>query len=240
MSKFSIALRLFVITAVATLCLALTHQITKDITIANNEKAAVESRNEVLSKAKNFKQLDPVNTKDEAITINSVYAGYTDKKQTKLAGYVITVTSSEGYGGNLCVTVGIDKDGNVTKALISSPFNETAGLGAKAKEASFINQYKGKSKTLKVVKGDANSDDEIAAISSATITSNAVTNCVNAAIKYVTDNAKKSSDAAIEAQKTYEEKDEQSKAELEAVEKNRENEPTPVIKEETDKEDDNE
>lgn len=237
MSKFTVAVRLFIITAAAAVCLALANKITAPITKANNEKTFMASLSEALPDAKDFKTLDPSQSEDETVTINSIYAGYADKKHENPVGYVVTVTSSEGYGGDLCVIVGIDNDLNVTKAIISSPFSETAGLGAKAKEPDFIDQFKGKSKNLKVVRGEAANDNEISAISSATITSTAVTNCVNAALETVESTADKSRSVADEAQKTYSEKEEQSQAELDAVEKIRKDEPTPVIKDENDKED---
>lgn len=236
MSKFTVAIRLFIITAVAAVCLAFANKITAPITQANNEKAFQESLKEALPIAKEFKQLDPGVYDDETITINSIYAGYEDKKQEKLCGYVVTVTSSEGYGGNLCVIVGIDKNYAVTKAMISTPFNETPGLGAKAKDADFIDQFKGKTGLLEVVKGDAKGDEEISAITSATTTSTAVTKCVNAALETVSVSADKTSAAAEEAHQAYTEKEEQSQAELDAVEENRKDQPTPVIKDEEDKE----
>lgn len=238
MSKFTIAIRLFIITAVATLFLALTNMVTAPITTANNKKAFNESLRDALPEAKVFKTVDFKSPKDGSVTVNSIHAGYKDDNRQELVGYVVKTTSSEGYGGDLCVIVGIDKNGEVTKAIISSPFNETAGLGAKAKKSDFIDQFKGKSGELKVVKREANGDSEISAISSATITSNAVTNCVNTALKVTSESAAKNSLASDEAQQTYTEKDEQSKAELDAINESRKDGPNPTIKDENDKEDD--
>ncbi len=239
MSKFSIAVRLFIITAVAALCLAVTNQITKDITLENNKKAFELSLESALPEAKEFKEQDPSIPADKTVIINSIHEGFSDKDMTKSVGYVVTATSSEGYGGSLCVIVGINKKGEVVKTIISSPFNETAGLGTKAKDSSFTDQYKGKTEELKVVKGEAKSDNEIVAISSATVTSKAVTSCVNTALEAVKKISGITSEKANEAQKTYTEKDEQSKAELDAVEEIRKDEPTPVIKEESEKEEQN-
>ncbi len=236
MSKFSIAVRLFVITAVAALCLAFTNQITAPITKINNDKAFAKALSDALPQAKVFKPLDPISSKDETITINSVNEGFSDKAMAKSVGYVVKVTCSEGYGGNVCVMVGIDKKGEIVKTIISSPFSETPGLGMKAKEPAFTDQYTGKKGELKVVKGEANESDEIVAISSATITSRAVTKCVNAALEAVANGSQIQSEKANEAKKTYDEKHEQSKAELNAVEEIRKDEPVPTIKEESEKE----
>ena len=55
----------------------------------------------------------------------------------------------------------------------------------KAKEASFQNQFKDKKvEQFKYTKSGASADNEIDALSGATITTNAVTNNVNAALAY--------------------------------------------------------
>lgn len=79
--------------------------------------------------------------------------------------------------------VGITADGNISGVKIGN-HSETPGLGSKASEPTFKDQFKGKGtdKSLTVVKGNASNDNDIAAISGATITSKAVTSGVNAAI----------------------------------------------------------
>ena len=58
-------------------------------------------------------------------------------------GYVVTVTDKEGYGGDIQITVGVTKDGTVSGVSILS-ISETAGLGMRATEAKFQEQYVGK------------------------------------------------------------------------------------------------
>ena len=53
------------------------------------------------------------------------------------AGYVITVTDKDGYGGDIQITVGIMSDGTVNGISFLS-ISETAGLGMRAKEPSFL------------------------------------------------------------------------------------------------------
>ena len=63
--------------------------------------------------------------------------------------------------------------------------SETAGLGMKADEAEFKDQYKDKNvESFSVTKTGEDGDNMIDAISGATITSNAVTNAVNSALVY--------------------------------------------------------
>lgn len=102
----------------------------------------------------------------------------------EVLGYVLNVTAKDGYGGNISFMMGISKDGEVTGIEILS-ISETAGLGMKAKEPAFLEQYEGKTvDSFAYSKTGASAENEIDAISGATITTNAVTNGVNAGIKY--------------------------------------------------------
>jgi len=99
-------------------------------------------------------------------------------------GYVVTATDKDGFGGSIQVTVGITSDGTVNGVSILA-INETAGLGMKAKESDFYSQFEEKAvESLEVVKGSAAAENQIEAISGATITSRAVTNGVDAALAY--------------------------------------------------------
>ena len=99
------------------------------------------------------------------------------------AGYIITTTDKEGYGGDIQITTGITADGTVSGISILS-ISETAGLGMRAKEPTFYEQYKGKQTERFVVSKDGGSGEPIDALSGATITSRAVTGAVNAALGY--------------------------------------------------------
>ena len=76
---------------------------------------------------------------------------------------------------------GVDINGKVTGVNILS-HAETAGLGAKAAEDSFRNQFIGLIEGITVSKGEGG-ENSIDAITGATITSKAVTQAVNAAIE---------------------------------------------------------
>ena len=88
------------------------------------------------------------------------------------------------------LTVGIKSDGTVSGVSIGS-HEETAGLGAKATEPEFYEQFAGKPAdgSLSVIKNGTAGESEILAISGATITSKGITDAVNTAVgcydKYV-------------------------------------------------------
>ena len=167
---------LFAICAVAALVLGVTNNITAPVIEERNIQASNEARKIVLSEADEFKELDGMNSD----IVLEVYEGI---KDGQVIGYTIK-TSSKGYGGAIELMVGISKDGKITGVEIGN-HSETPGLGSKATEPMFKNQYVDKDvlNSLLVVKGSTNNDNEISAISGATITSNGVTNGVNAAMK---------------------------------------------------------
>ena len=74
---------------------------------------------------------------------------------------------------------GFSADGKITGVEILT-IDDTPGLGMNAKKEEFRKNYIGKNGALSVSK-NASADNEIQAITGATITSNAVTRCVNSA-----------------------------------------------------------
>ena len=100
-------------------------------------------------------------------------------------GYVITSLSNDSYGGVVKLSVGLKDDGTIT-GIEFLEISDTPGLGLKAKEPAFKDQYVGKNAPeLSVTKSGSADDTQINAISGATITSSATTNAVNAALYYL-------------------------------------------------------
>ena len=198
----SVSFRLFIITAVTTLCLALVNSMTAGVIKANAEKAQLEAQKEVLPDALEFKKTEasekniPEGTKN-GVRVESLNVGIANGNGV---GYIATMISNAGYGGDIKVMVGIDSDGSVTKVKILQS-SETAGLGQNASKPEFINQFNGKSGSLSVVKNKAadGENGEIAAISGATVTSRAVTSCVNAALELVGSKSEQGMDASAAA-----------------------------------------
>ncbi len=153
--------------------LAVTNNITADKIAQQNAQAAAASRLEVLPNAAGF---------EERQMGDATY--YVGKDQSgQEVGYVFT-TAAAGYGGDVQVMTGIGADGVVTGVTILS-HNETPGLGAKADDPSFTDRYKKAVPEGGFVlkKGTPSADNEVAAITGATITSTAVTNAVNEAVE---------------------------------------------------------
>jgi len=112
--------------------------------------------------------------------INACYVG--KDGDGKVLGYALSITA-KGFGGNIVMALGLTPEGEVVDIAFTE-ISETAGLGMKATEPAFKDQFAGKSGTLTLVKGAASADNEISAISGASVTSNAVTGAVNAGLEF--------------------------------------------------------
>ncbi|MDD3251448.1 MAG: RnfABCDGE type electron transport complex subunit G [Lachnospiraceae bacterium] len=188
------AVILFAITLVAGACLGGVYEVTKAPIAAANMAAKEEAFRVVLPDAASFEADDYTEMMAKA---NEEIAGLSygnvtvDEAATGLdasgspIGYVVTTTSKDGYGGNITVSVGIMADGTVS-GIEFLTISETAGLGMNAAQPEWKGQYAGKNvDEFSVTKNGASADNEINAISGATITSNAVTGAVNGAVYFV-------------------------------------------------------
>ncbi len=182
---------LFVITLVAGLLLGGVYQITKE-PIARQEALALERAcREVFADAASFEEQEAFDAaRAQAVLEEDGYTGQTiEGYQTaiaadgSIAGYVLTVTTHEGYGGDIKFTMGVNCDGSLNGISLLS-ISETPGLGMQA-EKVLVPQFAGRSAYPFVyVKTNAGQDNEIDAISGATITTEALTGGVNAGLCY--------------------------------------------------------
>lgn len=93
-------------------------------------------------------------------------------------GFVIEV-ATQGYADEITVLVGVSKVGTVT-GLVVKEMHETIGLGMNGlTDWEYLAQY------LKT-SGDAEVGTNVDALSGATVTSRAITRCVNSAVAVVT------------------------------------------------------
>ena len=180
-SMIKLGLTLLAICVVASFALGVTNEVTAPVIEQRNIQANNELRQAGLPDAKDFAQVK-----------DSVYKGIGDgivaeineglDGSGEVVGYTVKTLPS-GYGGAIELMVGLSKDGKIT-GVKTGTMSETPGLGSKAADPTFIDQYKDKpTSALEVVKGSASGDNQIQAISGATITSTAVTNGFNAAIE---------------------------------------------------------
>ena len=194
------SLILFAITLIAGLILGVVYQVTKEPIAAQQEKAKQEACKEVFADAASFEEAagqageenaaDEYNTPSDASWAEQGFSGV-DIGETLIAkdaggntlGYVITVVDHEGYGGDISFMMGVRSDGTLNGISLLS-ISETAGLGMRAEEVLKPQFAEKNVERFEYVKGNAVAENQIDAISGATITTNAVTNGVNAGLHY--------------------------------------------------------
>ncbi|MBQ6540395.1 MAG: RnfABCDGE type electron transport complex subunit G [Oscillospiraceae bacterium] len=180
---------LSLIALISGLALSGVYSITKENIDAQKEKAAWAAYQEVVPDAVEFEAVPAVDDiKGEAygtdfgrVSIKEAVAGINDNGE--LAGYAISVTSSEGYDGDVTLSVGIKPDGTVN-SIAFTELHETPSKGMLCEEPEFKDQFNGRNvEVFNLLKsGGSTAENEIDGVSGATITSKAVVNAVNAAL----------------------------------------------------------
>lgn len=195
------AVTLCVITLIAGVCLSGVYGMTKE-TIEQQQMAAnVASYQEVCPSAEQFEYDDTLSAAVAALDgeiygtdfgkvyINEMVVG--KDASGNVAGYVISVTSADGFDGNITLSAGILEDGTLS-GISFTELNETAGMGMRCAEDEFKNQFSGvkaEQFTLNKAGGSA-AENEIDSVSGASISSGAVVNAVNAALDFYAANVK--------------------------------------------------
>lgn len=186
------ALALTLITLVAGVTLGGVYEITKDPIARQEAQAKAEAYEQVFTDAAAFEEIEMDDTLIQTIRDQLDQEGYkaqsieevmrAEDQSGETLGYAFTVVTSEGYGGDIQFSMGVQNDGTLNGISILS-IGETAGLGMNADTPAFKDQFVGKQvEKLQYTKNGATQDDEINAISGATVTTNAMTNGVNAGL----------------------------------------------------------
>ncbi len=177
------AIALFAITLVSGLCLGFVYNITKEPIALAEEQAKQESYQAVFPQAASFESREEINTAlaawgADGAEVTEVLEAV-DGSGAAL-GYVVSVTATEGYGGGISLSLGVDLEGTITGLEVLS-MSETAGLGAKCTTDEFKSQFAGIQKDQIVMNEDFDQ------ISSATITSEAIEKGVNGALGFISE-----------------------------------------------------
>lgn len=181
---------LTVITLLSGLLLGFVYEQTKEPIRLQKEKAIQEACNAVFPKEtglvfQEIQYIPSIELSDEfqkmGVMIGTIYVA---QKGEESIGYVVESTSTEGYGGNIVLYVGVTMDGLLGEVSILS-ISETPGLGMQAEKVLLPQMSEKKTAQIEYTKNGASKEEEIDAISGATITTKAVTNAVNAALKTI-------------------------------------------------------
>lgn len=196
------AVILMVITLVAGIALGGVNFITRD-RIAEQEAAQkAQAYLEVLPGTEKFAANDTINKAIDALGedvygggsfgkayINEGFEGQDASGAT--TGYAFSVSTMDGFDGEVTLSVGISADGTV-QGIAFTTLNETAGMGMKVDEADWKAQFAGVNTDAFVLNkaGGSTADNEIDSVSGASTTSGAVVNAVNAALDFYAKNLK--------------------------------------------------
>lgn len=157
---------LTLICGIAAAGLALVNELTSDRIATAEQKAEQEAMARVITSDEFL---------EDTVTVNGVeHKYYTAVTGGTQIGYIFTV-SKHGYGGNVKVMTGIGTDGKIIAVEVLDASGETPGLGQNVTKKTFWEQFKGLSGSLAV-------GGNVEAVTGATISSKAVTSCINEAL----------------------------------------------------------
>ena len=183
---------LFGITLLAGLLLGFVNELTKEPIAYQQQLKLDRACREVFASASTFEELSlPEQTaglaeadayaKELGVSLYQIYGAYGENGV--LLGYVLDIASSEGYGGTIELMMGVDNSGMLNGISLLN-ISETPGLGMRAGEV-LVPQFTDRLASAFVyTKMGATADNEVDAISGATITTDAVVDVVNAGLYY--------------------------------------------------------
>ena len=158
---------LVIICIVITGALAATNSVTAPIIDEATRVAQQKARTELLPEAEDFEPVTGV----EVENVSDIYASTND------VGVIIT-SSAKGYGGDVVVMTAFNPDGNIKQIKVTEQA-ETKGIGSKVVATpSYWENYMGLDASDALVL-----NEDVDAVTSATISSTALINAVNSAIE---------------------------------------------------------
>ena len=161
---------LFTISLLSASLIAMVYSITKPVIAKIKKEELIHSAKLVLPSIPNA-----------SISYDKSSGIFTEKDQDREYAYAFITKDSKGYGGDIVILMGINKDCKITGFQIMET-KETPGLGSNASNPEFKNQFinKGLDNFNFKVKKDGGDVD---AITAATITSRAVTNALHSGLE---------------------------------------------------------
>ena len=174
------ALVLMAFSLVLGFVLGAVYKITEGPIAEANKRKEMEAYKVVFETADTFQEIAGF----DAAAANAIIADYPDTVNNafeavdasgNVIGHVITLTTKDGYGGGIVLTVGIQNDGTVNGFSVVSYGGETI---YKAFEPAFADQFKG----VQVEKFEKDVNLNYDSVAGASLTADAVKNACNAAI----------------------------------------------------------
>ncbi|MCL2442212.1 MAG: RnfABCDGE type electron transport complex subunit G [Treponema sp.] len=168
---------LFFTAVIVVAFLSVVYALTKDPIERQKERTREVVKKAVFPNASDFKEISINKTG----SINAVFECY---EGNNMIGYIVEL-SPKGYSDNIDIMVGIALPDEKISGMRVMRHSETPGLGALAVKEEFYRRYDNLPLKPLVVVRSSPGENEIQAITSATITTRAITNAVNEAIEWV-------------------------------------------------------
>lgn len=172
-----LAVKLFVICAIAAACLAFVNSKTAPVIQARLEEKTKEAYGKVFPEAEDFETLD------DAKLLNDNIIGIVEAKVSgNTEGYVFNVSTPSGYDGPINFVIGVKNDGTVVGFEVLAQ-TETTGYGASVAEEDYQNRMQGAilNGPVEMVEGNG-AEGQVPGISGATRTSDAMHAGFNAVV----------------------------------------------------------
>lgn len=175
LKDFLPALILAVICGICVFLLAGTYALTESRIAEQEEASAQERKLTIFPEADKFEALtysDEIGAEMDTrgIRPDEVYVAYDANGNT--LGYIF-VNTGFGYAGEINTTTGIDKDGKIIM-VIATAESDTPKLGKEVEGRPFLDGFTGLSTDKEIVL-----NEDVSAVSGATISSRAATGCIN-------------------------------------------------------------
>lgn len=182
-----IAKPIIVLTAIcliASVALSVTNYYTKDIISDRAKQDSIKAMQNLIV-ADSYETLE---TASEYMHPVELYTAYKNETEGKTAVGYIAKVSVKGYGGDVSVMTAVSPDLTVIGISVLDASSETVGLGQNVTKESFYSQFSGLKNNISLVKNGAKAENnEINAVTGATISSKAVKDAVNTALDSLSD-----------------------------------------------------
>jgi len=169
-----LTLTLFIIAALTAALVGAVDSLTRDTIAENQQKAYKDAQSQIFQDADFIKQAYTEKDVHEICVARALNEDGTAGDE--IVGYTVKVTAP-GRNGDIELLVGVKPDKTVARVIVLSSMENANG--AKTGDESFLEQYVNKTKGITVAKSGGNT---VAAVTSGTISSNAVTKGVNTAL----------------------------------------------------------
>ncbi len=181
-STVRLVLTLFLITAISALILSLSNKVTAPVIAEADKLKEDKARMELLPEGETFEILEEDIISKLKESDSNIVDCFKGLKNGETIGYIIKSTTN-GYGGSIEFLIGIKEDGKLGGIKVLS-HEETAGLGENITKPFFADSFKDKSIDGELVATKQPSqDNEVQAITSATVTTTAMVGEINKIIE---------------------------------------------------------